>query len=512
MQDNTKTTKLLSNSIDTLISNNPTVNDFKRKAKVLHNKLKEDYKAKKKTDFIPLRQCQDLVAQQYDYKHWHEFHTTIKKLYLQKKDNHFFKYDINSQTPTFSSGKRPINMGYNPKLGLQGWYDQDHLLVHSFIEGSSNFRQAAELHIIKQLMKEGQHIVYMSGENNTQHIDNIITEAKKAGRENDLRILSFMTPSQRMNTMEQMKWYLPKNLPFSSGQLTEILISLMDFNGVHEETGKMWKGRAISLMSSLIMALIYMRDNKEVILDFALIREYLIFKNLVSLSKRKDLPIHVVKSLHTYLNFLPNYVHNSTTQPDSVLEQHGYLQMMFTKMLGALDDSYHYLFKGDIEVSKAQEQINELYGSEKKLIFIIDFPNFSKSSQELNLLSYLMLKIITTNLSSKIGESIQGESIHKNSQLKQKINSTIIINNCPLPDGFAVSPAQFHYCHTGLILSYDITNNYHNMCLNKEEVISILVNMNIKLNGTISDNITDTINQKWHYKLISPGVEEDLIL
>jgi hypothetical protein len=93
----------------------------------------------------------------------------------------------------------------------------------------------------------------------------------------------------------------------------------------------MWRGRAISLISSVMTCLIHMRDEKEIVLDVDVINEYLILDNLIKLYKtRRDFPTTIRNSLKIYLTSLPGFQEASPKQNDTVIEQHGYLQMQFT--------------------------------------------------------------------------------------------------------------------------------------------------------------------------------------
>lgn len=115
-------------------------------------------------------------------------------------------------------------------------------------------------------------------------------------------------------------------------QSLQIIVNLMD-KGNHD----MWKGRAISLISSVMTALIYMRDLNEIILDVEYIREYLILDNLIKLYKnRRDFPDKIRASLRNYLLSLPGFQESAPKQNDTVMEQHGYLQVQFVSVINKL--------------------------------------------------------------------------------------------------------------------------------------------------------------------------------
>jgi hypothetical protein len=121
----------------------------------------------------------------------------------------------------------------------------------------------------------------------------------------------------------------------SSGQSTQIFFNLMD--GQDSSSSSMWKGRALSLISTVLMTLTYMREQKEVILDAQVIREYLILDNIIKTYKsRKDFPDHIRAALRAYLLSLPGFQESAPKQGETVLEQHGYLQMQFSTILDKL--------------------------------------------------------------------------------------------------------------------------------------------------------------------------------
>ncbi len=100
----------------------------------------------------------------------------------------------------------------------------------------------------------------------------------------------------------------------------------------------MWKGRAISLVSTITMVLVYMRDKKELVLDVNQIREYLNLENILKLYKtREDFPPHIKATLKSYLVSLPGCQIGAPKQNDVTFEQHGYLQMQIVPILNKLE-------------------------------------------------------------------------------------------------------------------------------------------------------------------------------
>ena len=142
-----------------------------------------------------------------------------------------------------------------------------------------------------------------------------------------------------MQSREEAAFTQAAVIPFASGSsdsLTHVLVSLLD-----SSDGSMWKGRAVALCTGLMRALVWKRDAGLVDLDASLIREHLKFGKIIELAdsdKAPHLPAQIRTSINAYLTSLPGFQEEKgADQCQVTLDQHGYLQMQFTKLLGSLD-------------------------------------------------------------------------------------------------------------------------------------------------------------------------------
>lgn len=112
-------------------------------------------------------------------------------------------------------------------------------------------------------------------------------------------------------------------------QILSVFSSFLKFNA------DMWTGRATTLISCLIPALVHMKKQEEIsTIDAFIIKEYLVFENLFKLYKnRRDFPHEIRNGLKSYLLSLPGFQENQPKQSDTTMEQHAYLQMQFSKCL-----------------------------------------------------------------------------------------------------------------------------------------------------------------------------------
>lgn len=183
----------------------------------------------------------------------------------------------------------------------------------------------------------GSGFIYVDGKGDNGLWAKIFSVVRYLGREDDLLVINYMTGGRDVTGPQKQK---PSNTlnPFTTGSaagLTELLVGLMDEAG---GDNAMWKGRAISLISALMLALVHLRDNDGLLLGVETIRDNLLLENIQKLAKRRDLPLHVLQAIKAYLRSLPGYQENAPKQSETVMDQHGYLQMQFTRIMGSLAD------------------------------------------------------------------------------------------------------------------------------------------------------------------------------
>lgn len=115
----------------------------------------------------------------------------------------------------------------------------------------------------------------------------------------------------------------------SEEQILSVFSCFIKFNA------DIWTGRANTLLSCLIPALIYIKQEKEIYtINADFIKEYMIFDNIIKLYKtRRDLPSEIRNGLRSYLYSLPGFQESAPKQSETTIDQHGYLQMQFSKCL-----------------------------------------------------------------------------------------------------------------------------------------------------------------------------------
>lgn len=120
----------------------------------------------------------------------------------------------------------------------------------------------------------------------------------------------------------------------SASKIGEAIVSMMGTDG---GDNSLWKGRAVAMLSAVLQALVWLRDHEGKELTRAVVRDHLPLANLGTLMNTPGLPAVYRQALHAYLAALPGYSFTAERQSQTAEEQHGFLQMQFTRILGMED-------------------------------------------------------------------------------------------------------------------------------------------------------------------------------
>lgn len=332
-------------------------------------------------------------------------------------------------------------------------------------------------------LSTGSGFIYVDGKGDNSLWAKIFSVVRSLGREDDLLVINFMTGGRDMTVAQT---YKPSNTlnPFTTGSaagLTELLVGLMDEAG---SDGGMWKGRAISLISAIMLALVWMRDNSGLLLDVDQIREHLVLDNIQTLAKRRDLPNNAKKSISAYLKSLPGYVEGAPKQSETVTDQHGYLQMQFTRILGSLSETYGHIFRTNLgEVDFFDVVLN-------RRILVVLLPAMEKSTDELANLGKIIVGCLKQMMATGLGDVLEGDYADV---IERKPTTSPSPYMCILDEygyyvvkGASVMPAQARslgFCMVFAGQDYPAFKKNNNA----EEAVSTIGNCNIKIFMKLED-------------------------
>lgn len=364
------------------------------------------------------------------------------------------------------------------------WFNNSDMRTHILIFGSTGAGKTETLlSLAYNALVQGSGLIYVDGKGENVLYTKVFAMARTMGREDDVLVINYMTGSRDVFGPQEKKLSNTLN-PFSSGGsggLTELLVSLMDGG---DGGGDMWKGRAISLISAIMMALVYMRDAGDLLLDVDAIREYLILDNIIKLYKtRRDFPIHIRAALRAYLVSLPGFQESAPKQNDTVLEQHGYLQMQFTKILGSLSDTYGFIFKTNLgEVDFKDVVLN-------RRILVVLLPALEKSTDELANLGKIIVACLKQMMASALGSTIEGSYAEvvdtKPTNADMPFMTVLDEYGYYAVKGSAVMPAQARSIGFSMIFAGQDLPAFEKA--SKEEAASIVANCNVKIFMKLED-------------------------
>ncbi len=386
------------------------------------------------------------------------------------------------------------------------WFNNSDMRTHILVFGSTGAgKTEALLSLAYNALVQGSGLIYVDGKGENVLYTKVFAMARTMGREDDVLVINYMTGSRDVFGPQEKKLSNTLN-PFSSGGsggLTELLVSLMD-GGSGGGGGDLWKGRAISLISAIMMALTFMRDEKEILLDVDTIREYLILDNIIKLYKtRRDFPNHVRAALRAYLVSLPGFQESAPKQNDTVLEQHGYLQMQFTKILGSLADSYGFIYKTNLgEVDFKDVVLN-------RRILVVLLPALEKSPDELANLGKIVIASIKQMMGSALGNQIEGsyQEVVETKPTNADMPFMTVFDEYGYyaVQGSAVIPAQARSLGFSMIFAGQDLPAFEKA--SKEEAASIVANCNIKICMKLEDpQATYELFEKSAGETLAPSV------
>ncbi len=417
------------------------------------------------------------------------------------------KRSLPGKLPVGSKYKDPNNMGpgksgqaegilfigNEKKTNQQIWYSNSDARTHILYLGTTGSGKTEGLKsMVTSAMSWGSGFVYVDGKADTDLWSSLSNLVRRFGRDDDLLALNYMTGNSDLrapsNTMN----------PFSSGSasyLTQMLVSLMP---EAEGDNAMWKERAVSLMSSIMPALTWKRDNQDFPMSINSIRNYLGLDYIVKLSRDEALPEKIREGLVGYLDTLPGFMHAAFDDegkekpmgPDqppmdttTVRQQHGYLTMQFTRALQSLGDDYGYIF----DTQAADIDMVDVVLNRRVLIVLI--PALEKSGDETANLGKIIAATIKGMMGSTLGATLEGDSstVIENKPTHSATPFMTVFDEVGYytAQGMAVMAAQARSLGFCLIFAAQDLQAMEKRV--KEEARSITANCNIKIFGKLQD-------------------------
>ena len=344
----------------------------------------------------------------------------------------------------------------------------------------------ALLSLLTNAFIQGSGFIFVDGKADLSTFAKVFSLCRSFRREDDLLVINYMTSGQDVFGLQEKLMSNTLN-PFISGSssgLTEMMVGLMDSGGGSDP---MWQGRAIALISAVMSGLVWMRDNEGLLLDIDVLREYLLLDKIAELAEREyDGVESIAKAIRAYLLSIPGYnPQKPINQQESVVsEQHGYLQMQFTRILGSLSDTYGYIFRTNLGHVDFRDVVLN------RRILLVLLPALEKSEPELQNLGKIVVSCIKSMMASTLGSILDTNIRDGVENRPTNALSAFYIGfdeyGYYIVKGSAVMPAQARSLGFCMIFAgQDLPSFQKNN--NREESTSIIANCNLKIFMKVED-------------------------
>jgi intracellular multiplication protein IcmO len=297
-------------------------------------------------------------------------------------------------------------LGNELRTGKEVWLTNSDCRQHFLVLGTTGAGKTETLlGFAANAVSWGSGFLFCDGKGDVALFAKVYALARRFGREDDLLVLNYMTGNADIGLSYGEKRSNTLN-PFATGSsdgLTQMVVGLMDDTG---GDGAMWKGRATAMFTGVMRALTWLRDQQLIDLNVSEIRDHLQLKRIIDLAnpeQYEQMPMPIRKSIKSYLTSLPGYKESQGyNQSQTTLDQHGYLEMQFTKILGSLADVYGHIFHTPhAEVDMADVVLN-------RRILVIMLPALEKSKDEIANLGKIVVATLKGMMGGTLGNKVEG--------------------------------------------------------------------------------------------------------
>jgi intracellular multiplication protein IcmO len=412
------------------------------------------------------------------------------------------KNDLPFKMPKSSNIKDPnhqnkpaegiLYIGNEEKTNEEIWLNNSDARTHILYLGTTGAGKTEGLKsLATNALSWSSGFVFVDGKADTDLWGSLSGLTRRFGRDDDLLVLNYMTGNSDVRTASNTI------NPFNQGSasyLSNLLVSLMPESG---GDNAMWKDRAVALISALMPVLTWRRDHLELPLNISVIRESILLKEIIKLSRDTQVPEKLRKGLTGYLNTLPSYgdhgYNDDGTQKqnpqggaidyNTVDSQHGYLSMQFTRQLQSLADDYGYIF----ESPSADIDMMDVVLNRRILVVLI--PALEKSSDEIANLGKIVGTMLKGMMGATLGSTVEGdtEMALENKPTRSSTPFMAIFDEVGYytTQGMGVMAAQARSLGFCLVFAgQDLPAMEKRV---KEEARSIVANCNLKIFGKLED-------------------------
>lgn len=322
------------------------------------------------------------------------------------------------------------------------WISSQSLLTHILLIGTTGAGKTETLVSLgSNVIAMGSGLIYVDAKAAPKLLFQIATLARMFGRDDDLRVINYITGAQSIAGQQALRLSNTTN-PFAVGSpdtAVQTLTSLIPSSGGDNQ---IFADRAIALINAVMPAMVDLRENHGQAIYPSRINAHITLNKFIDLSVDMRLEESSRRSIKAYLVSLAGFNEgkSAANQPEEVSRQFGFAQAYFTRVLTSLSDTYGHIYN---------EPLSEVDFSDvviRSRILVVMIPAMEKAGEERKALGKVILSSLRAAMALGLGNKIEGDRADVLDSLPtaSSIPSMIIVDEYAevATEGFAVTATQ----------------------------------------------------------------------
>lgn len=299
--------------------------------------------------------------------------------------------------------------------GRELWLSMDDLTRHLILMATTGAGKTEMLlGYVLNALSWGKGMIFSDGKAQNDVWFSVASLARRFGREDDLRVLNFITGgqsrAQRLLDNDKSRQQSNTINPFALAQETYIIQLMYSMLPPADSEGG-WQEKAKAMIQALVIGLVYKCRKEGLVMSQRTIQEHLPLRDVVRLHQQavterwhEEARLPVENYLANLAGFDMTLINSPSEWSTEALNQHGYLIQQFTRMLGLFSDTYGHVFSG----GAGNIDLRDVVHNDRILVVLI--PALELSASEAAALGRLTVSQAAMVLSQDLGEKIEGKA------------------------------------------------------------------------------------------------------
>jgi intracellular multiplication protein IcmO len=365
--------------------------------------------------------------------------------------------DINAPKPgqkgKYYNGQGTILLGNLRTDNTEVWMTGKDMLTHMLLIGTTGAGKTETLVSLSSCTAfcMGGGTIYVDAKAAPKLVYQFATLARIFGREDDMRVISFITGDSGSKIRHWERLSNTTN-PFSQGSANNAVQTLSALLPPGGGDNQFFLDRAISLLTALMPALVELRDKGVVNIYPSLIGDFISLKKFMELSRNEiiindieydvELTPPTLMIIKAFLKALPGFdpTKPPEKQGEQVHNQFGFAEGYFAKTLASLSGTYGHIYQTEL----AEADFVDIVMHNRILIVLV--PAMGLAPSERSVLGKIILSCIRAAMGRGLGDKGEGniDDVLEALPVDLKIPTIIIVDEYAevAVEGFAVTATQ----------------------------------------------------------------------